>query len=146
MPSYSEQPRWCSVVLAGKGKVPDRLPDQHPLVAPLLVEAAAKRETGRRSRLPGGTAPTGGSGGVGGSGGQAPGGGGTGGGSGGAGGGGGAAPAGRPGMALVSGGGLCKSANYTVWFAMGESPGGNGKTATSTNYLHIGGVIATTQP
>jgi len=49
-------------------------------------------------------------------------------------------------MALVSGGGLCKSTNYTVWFAMGESPGGNGKTATSTNYVHIGGVIATTQP
>jgi len=81
----------------------------------------------------GGNTATGGSGGAGGAGGS----------SGGAGGGG---PAGRPGMAVVAGGGLVKSANHVLWFSVGESPGGTGKTQTSTNYRHESGVIATTQP
>ena len=95
----------------------------------------------------GGSAAAGGSGGstaVGGSGGGAPAGGS--GGTGGDGGNGGGATTGRPGMALVTGGGLCKSASYTAWFTMGESPGGNGKMQTSTSYQHMSGLIATTQP
>ncbi len=59
---------------------------------------------------------------------------------------GGAAPTGRPGMATVAGGGLSKSNNYTLWFTVGESPGGTGKTQTSSNYTHKTGLVVTTQP
>ncbi len=86
----------------------------------------------------------------GGSGGGPVGGGGSGGGSGGGGGGGGGSggggPVGKPGMALTAGGGLSQSTNYTLWFALGEGPGGNGEILTSTNYTFVGGVVATTQP
>ena len=86
----------------------------------------------------GGSGAAGGQGGSGGSGGNA--------GAAGEGGQGGGAPTGRPGMAVVSGGGLCKSPNYTLWYALGESPGGNGELQSSTNFIHSSGVIATTQP
>ena len=120
-------------------------PAENPPPATTATGGEAPGGTG-----PGGSAPGGGGGtAMGGSGGNVPA-GGTGGqgvaGSGGAGGDGGGATKGRPGTAVVAGGGLCKSPNFIVWFAMGESPGGTGVAATSPNYSHIGGVTATTQP
>ena len=78
-----------------------------------------------------------GSGGIGGSAGE---------GAGGAGGGNDDTTSGQPGTAVVTGGGLCQSAGYTLWFSMGDSPGGNGKPASSPSYQHLSGVVATTQP
>ncbi len=82
----------------------------------------------------------GGSGGMGGSAGQSAG------GSGGDGGGNDNTTTGQTGTAVVTGGGLCQSPGYMLWFSMGDSPGGNGKPASSPSYQHLSGVIATTQP
>ncbi len=47
---------------------------------------------------------------------------------------------------MTVGGGLVKSANFILWYAVGEGPGGTGLTQTSSNYEHVSGVVANTQP
>ncbi len=53
-------------------------------------------------------------------------------------------PPGKPGQSLTGGGTLAKSTNYKVWVAVGESPGGQ-ITSTSTSYKLQSGVIGATQ-
>lgn len=90
----------------------------------------------------GGSAGAGGSGGVAGSGGTA----GSGGvaGAAGAGGTGGAQGGGKPGMDMMSGGNVMKSASYTLILSTGQGPGGNG-VMKSTNYHLNGGLVGATQ-
>ncbi len=64
----------------------------------------------------------------------------------GAGGGGSQIPSKRHAMATVASGGVSYSDQYTVWWTLGESPGGNGNTLASASYSFVGGLIAVTQP
>ncbi len=53
---------------------------------------------------------------------------------------------GRFGMATVTGGGFARCPKYSVWLAVGESPGGNGEVLANEKYSFVGGVVITTQP
>lgn len=57
---------------------------------------------------------------------------------------GGSGPIGYPGLAVVPGGTVMKSANYTLVLTSGESPGGNG-VMSSSNYRLQGGFVGATQ-